>query len=225
MRKVVFMVCLVALVAMISIAGTGQNAKKDQVNNVKSDISTVPGTGVFPAAVLGTAWITYDDGSMESDGNTAGFPSGGAVGNVFVPNPAWGTFYCDQFSIYHATVNSGFSMSYYAGINTAGTALTGNTYAHFNAASSGNGVWNLETAATGWVGNATANWNAATGFAYIAAYQSATDNIGLDTSGAHGFGVTNYTGAGFAPGAWNAMLRARFNGASVPVELVGFTVE
>lgn len=226
MRKVVFMFCMVALVAMIAVAGTPEKVKPGKANATKSAVAAKAGTGTAPEAVLGTAWIQYDDNTAESDGNSEGWTSGNAVGNVFVPPPAWGTFYCDQISIYHASVNNNFSVSWFAGLNAGGTALTGNSYASFAAAASGNGVWNLITAATGWLGNASANWNAATGNAYLAGYQTNFDNIGVDTSaGSHGFGVTTYTGAGYSGTNWNAMLRARFNGATVPVELIDFSVE
>ncbi len=96
-----------------------------------------------------------------------------------------------------------------------------------------------DTTATGWffvnttgdfLGNTTFVFN---NTAWIAAYYSTTGdtgdyyNVGIDTSGPdnHGFAVDSWTGYGYAEGAYNAMIRARFNGDGVPVELMGFNVE
>ena len=53
------------------------------------------------------------------------------------------------------------------------------------------------------------------------------NDVGIDTNGggAHGFYVESYTGTGYHEMSWDAMVRARFNGDNVPVELMGFTVE
>jgi len=52
------------------------------------------------------------------------------------------------------------------------------------------------------------------------------NEIGVDTNGpdSHGFLVTAYTGTGYTEQSFNAMIRARFNGDNVPVELLSFTV-
>jgi len=212
------MVTAIAVVAAFAVATAA-----DKPGVTPAGAAAQAGTGVPPEATRGTAWIQYDDGTSELGGWDVA-PTGGNVGNIFVPGGGWGTFYADQLSVfYRAWSGGGFSVSAYSGLNGPATALTGNSYIWFVASpGTGTNAWHLITAAQGWIGNTTYNWN---GNAYIGAYNSNNDNVGVDTSGAHGYSCTNYSGTGYAPGAWNAMLRVRFNGPAVPVELTNFVAE
>lgn len=213
MKKVVFVAILVVLAGMVCTA-------EDQKSEV--GVQTIGQSSHNSQSTMqapdGTAWLTYDDGTAESY-----YGGTGAAGNVFVQtNAAWASFYCDGISAY-LTYSGGVYFTAHAGLNTAGTALTGAEDDLMGNTGSGTGwlSWGA-TGTGGFFNNPTYTWQDT---AYIAAYYS--DAIGLDTNGAGsaGFSVTSWTGAGFVDEAYNALLRARFNGPGVPVELMGLTVE
>jgi len=51
--------------------------------------------------------------------------------------------------------------------------------------------------------------------------------VGIDTNGGggHGFSLTSSLGSGYVEYSWTALVRARFTGSGVPVELTAFSVE
>jgi hypothetical protein len=209
-------------VAFAAVAAEKQKPDRPRVARVQQ------GTGQPPAATEATAWIQYDDGTREDWGANYTI-DGGSVGNKFTSS--WGTFYCDQASAF-MQINSttGFYLTAYTGLS--GSTLQGNDDQWFT-------YTTTDTTATGWfyvtttgdfLGNTTFVFN---NTAWIAAYYSTITSalpyydVGIDTSGPpnHGFAVTVWSGSGYSEGAYNAMIRARFNGDGVPVELMGFNVE
>ena len=208
-------ICVIGLAFAVSAA---DKEKPDGPRVVRGQ----PGTGQTPPATEATAWIQYDDGTQEAWGPA--YTGGETIGNKFTSS--WGTFYCDQASAYMAISDTyGFYLTGY-------TALSGSTLQ--NAQDDWFTIATTYVTTTGWflvdgsvtpysfLGNTTFVFN---NTAWIGAYDSA--DVGLDTSGTdhHGFSVTTWQGLGYVEGAYNAMIRARFNGDGVPVELMGFTVE
>jgi hypothetical protein len=214
MKKTVFVMAMIAFVGFVYAA----DETKSEVGLTPIGVGHQSSQPVQPDGVDGTEWITYDDGTAESF-----YVGTGAAGNVFVEtDTSWASFYCDGISAYMTYIGSVW-MSGHLGFNTAGTGLTG--YEDDLMSNTGTGTGWLGWGATttgGFFNNPTFTWQDT---AYIAAYYS--DGMGQDTNGAgsHGFSLTSYTGTGFVDEAYNAMLRARFNGPGVPVELMGFTVE
>ena len=80
------------------------------------------------------------------------------------------------------------------------------------------------TSSIGFVGNTSSVFS---NTAWLGVYVYSSNDVGIDTNGggSHGFYVDSYTGTGYNEMSWDAMVRARFNGDNVPVELMGFTVE
>ena len=178
------------------------------------------------APTRGTVWIQYDDGTVDQSADD--ITPNDTVGNHYEQTAAWGTFYCQQLNVFQVANNTAFSVTYYAGLNTAGTALTGHNYINVGVASTATNTWWLidgSSTAIDWIGNPSSSW---TGTAYLAAYNSGTDTPGLDTSGSgpfHGFSLSSYNGSGYTTGNFHAMIRAQFAGDSVPVELMNLVVE
>ncbi len=212
--RLLFVAAMMVLVAMPAMA-----ADKDQT---PANGFGVPGTGNGPVATRGTLTVIYDDGSAESNTDTLG----SQAGNKFVSSGAgWGTFFIDQVSVYW-DVMSGSSawLTCYRTINTAGTDLGLNNSNNF-AVGSSTGWKFIDGSATAidWVGNTASTF---VDTAWIAADDF--DNIGLDTSttAGHGFTITSYSGAGYVEdSSFNAMIRPRLNGDSVPVELQSFSIQ
>ena len=207
------------IIACVGLAATGVWADKEAPSGTadKGQAAATP--------TRGAAWIQYDDGTSELGMDD--ITPNSVVGNRYLETAAWGTFYCRQLNLYFLANNSSFSVSYYAGINGGGTALTGVNYVGVGAATATNTWWLLDGTTTpiDWVGNPASSW---TGTAYLGAYNGTGENLGLDTSGAgpfQGFSLSSYTGAGYTPGSYHAMIRAEFAGDLVPVELMGFSAE
>lgn len=182
--------------------------------------------GTTQPTTRGTAWVTYDDGTREGWGaNWAA--NNGAAGNKFTST--WGTFFCDMvsgFGIWTGS-GSGFYFSAWTDTTNGGADLTGNSYASLGGLASSASGWvsvDGSTSSFGFIGNSAYTFN---NTAWVGAYVYSGNDIGIDTggTGGHGFYVNTYTGTSYFEMAWNAMVRARFNGAAVPVELAGFTVE
>jgi hypothetical protein len=213
-------IVIIGLVAMVAIAQEPPKSEEGVTPVGRVTKLDHPGP---QNATLGQAWITYDDGTQEDWGTT--YSSGGAVGNKFVQlGTAWASFYCDGISAY-VDYSGNVWMTGHVGINTAGTALTGYTDDLMLNTGSGTGwlTWDAATTAGDFFANTTFTWQDT---AWIAAYYS--DDLGVDTNGGtphHGFSVSSYTGSGYTEESMNVMLRARFNGPGVPVELMTFTAE
>ena len=237
-------VLLVFALVMPGIAGekAGNKVKKDHVPGAyAAQIKTSDGTN-HPEAVSGTAWVIYDDGSREAWGGDFVPGSGAAAGNKFTST--WGTFYCDIMSAYAIWTGTGSSLYFSMWTSTAnsGSDLAGNNFNTFSGlAASGSGWVQMDgsTSAIGFIGNpASVFSNTAWLGVYITAGggpegpespQGITviNDVGIDTNGpgSHGFYVDSFTGTGYNEQSWNAMVRARFNGDNVPVELMTFTAE
>ena len=93
-------------------------------------------------------------------------------------------------------------------------------------ASSGSGWLQADgsTGAVGFIGNTSAGFS---NTAWLGVYVYSGNSVGIDTNGpgSHGFYVDNYVGTGYHEMSWNAMVRARFNGSNVPVEMMSLAVE
>ncbi len=186
---------------------------------------TMTGGANHPTA-RGTAWVIYDDGTREAWG--AGWtPNSGAAGNKFTST--WGTFYCDMMSAFAVWTGAGSSLYFSAWKGTANTGadLTGNSYFSLGGLASDSSGWvqvDGSISPTSFLGNSTYLFS---NTAWIGVYVYSGNDVGIDTSGTggHGFYVDYYSGTGYNEMPWNAMVRARFNGDAVPVELAGFTVE
>jgi hypothetical protein len=118
-----------------------------------------------------------------------------------------------------------FSM--YTGTTNTGADLTGNTYTYATGLpTSGTGWVQIDgsTSSWGWIGNTSSVFS---NTAWLGVWVYSGNDVGLDTNGpgSHGFYVDSYTGTGYHEMSWNAMVRARFNGDNVPVELMTFTIE
>lgn len=213
LKKTAIVIALVALVAV----GAWADKEAPSGTAVKGQAAT--------EATRGAAWIQYDDGTSEL--GMADITPNSVVGNHYEQTAAWGTFYCQQLNLYFLANNSSFSVTYYAGINTGATALTGYNYVNVGAATATNTWWLIDgtTTPVDWIGNTASNW---TGTAYLGAYNGTGENLGLDTSGTgtfHGFSLSSFVGSGYTTGTYQAMIRAEFAGPAVPVELMTFATE
>ncbi len=220
-------------IGVVAAAGIGGNAEAadSEAKALKRAAAQSQGKAPAPARIVdaqaetlapsrGTGWLIYDDGTAEQWGNSyAGTYD--AIGNKFTST--WGTFYCDIVRMYmQVTTNTSGYMSAYNSLS--GTVLQGNSYIT---------VWPGTTtawvevdgsvSAFGWVGNLAYTFQ---NTAWIGNDFYSSFAVGIDTNGggAHGYGVTAYTGTGYAEQSWDAMVRARFNGDNVPVELMTFSV-
>jgi len=120
-----------------------------------------------------------------------------------------------------------FYFSMWTATGGSGSDLSGNTFTSLGGLSGAGTGWlqvDGSTASVGWIGNTTYVFNDT---AWVGGWIHAGKDIGVDTDGTsgHGFYLDNYTGSNYVEMGWNAMVRARFNGDAVPVELAGFTVE
>jgi hypothetical protein len=240
-RSVFSCVFVLAVVLMIGLAMpgvAGEKVRKDHVPGSRSaQIKVTDGTD-HPEASRATAWVIYDDGSREAWGGDY-TPDSGAAGNKFTST--WGTFYCDimsAFAIWNGIGSSAY-FSMWTGTTNTGTDLTGNTYTNLAGLSSSGSGWvqmDGSTSPIGFIGNTSSVFsNTAWLGVYVysgtgtglEARAARSNDVGIDTNGggSHGFYVDSYTGTGYNEMSWNAMVRARFNGDNVPVELMGFTVE
>jgi hypothetical protein len=229
--KGIIVVGLGLAVAMTAFGGE-KAAKKSGAKPGAGNANYTITDGKDHPTTRGTAWLQYDDGSLESWGtNFSG--SFDAAGNKFTST--WGTFYCDMVSMFASWNNSGTSLYISAWNALSGTVLQNNTaiFGHVGTSggspvATGTGWVSVDgsTASVNWVGNSTYVFH---NTAWIGNdfYASSAGDVGIDTNttAGHGFLLTNYVGTGYAEQSWNAMIRARFNGTNVPVELAGFTVE
>lgn len=174
--------------------------------------------------VRGTQWLIYDDNSREGWG-TDYSPVYDAIGNKFTST--WGTFYCDMVSAFGRWTSAGSGFYYSAWTGLSGTTLQSNAYTSFTSLTPTTGTgWVVADGSVtpqGWIGDTAYVFN---NTAWIGNDFWTGNEIGVDTNGpgSHGFLVTAYTGTGYTEQSFNAMIRARFNGDNVPVELLSFTV-
>lgn len=189
-----------------------------------------------PEAARGTQWVTFDDGSREVWGRDTGATSAGAAGNKFTST--WGSFYVDMMSAYVKWNGSGTSLYFSAWTGSSSSKgtkgvraqkLVGNASLTVTGLSvaTGTGWVQVDGSVTprGWIGNSTQGFS---NTAWLGVYVSSHNDVGIDTNGGgtHGFYVDYYTGSGYNQEVnWDAMVRARFNGTNVPVELMGLSVE
>jgi hypothetical protein len=230
----VIVVLAVVSVGLLITAGMGTDAGAADLEDkkAKSDARRSQGLGPAPARVVGadaelpesrgTAWVIYDDDSAEQWGAADYSATYDVVGNKFTST--WGTFYCDIVRMYmrFTTDTSGYMSAYNA---LSGLTLQNNSYITISPGTTTTWIEvDGSVAATGWIGNSAYTFQ---NTAWIGNDFYPSCEVGIDTNGGgtHGFGVTAYTGTGYAEQAWDAMVRARFNGDNVPVELLGFTVE
>ncbi len=227
---------IAALIIIFLVVAAGQGLQVDAADNTakkaKSEARRATGLGPANAQVIaanadlpkvkGTDWLIYDDDSAEQWGNTNYSPTYDAVGNKFTST--WGTFYCDMVRMF-MRFDSDTS-----GYMTAWDGLSGATLQNYSfiTVSPGAGTAWVEVdgsgTSTGWVGNPAYTFQN-TAWLGNDFYTSFAVGIDTDGGGAHGFLVTAYTGTGYAEQNWDAMVRARFNGDNVPVELLAFTAE
>jgi hypothetical protein len=241
-RNVVSLVFGLAVLLVIGLAVPGVagekalKIKKDHAPGAHSAQIKITDGNDQPEAVRGTQWVIYDDGTREGWGGDYA-PNSGAAGNKFTST--WGTFYCDMmsgFAIWTGTGSSAF-FSMWTGTTNTGADLTGNIYETFSGLSSSASGWvqmDGSTSSIGFIGNTTATFNN-TAWLGMYVYSSTeipgraarANDVGIDTNGggSRGFYVDYYSGTGYNEMSWDAMVRARFNGDNVPVELMGFTVE
>ena len=208
---------VITLVALVSVGAWAADKEAPSGTATKGQAAIT--------AARGTVWMQYDDNTSEL--GMLDITPNSVVGNRYQETAAWGTFYCQQLNLYFLANNSSFSVTYYAGVNTAGTALTSYNYVNVGATTATNTWWLIDGSTTpiDWIGNTASNW---TGTAYLGAYNGSGENLGLDTSGAgpfQGFSTSSFTGSGYTPGAYHAMIRAEFAGDQVPVELMNFATE
>lgn len=220
---------------------TAKKAKKKRVPGAHAtQVKVTDGTDHAKAG-RGTAWVIYDDASREAWGGDYG-QNGGAAGNKFTST--WGTFYCDMMSAFVKWTGTGTNLFYsmWTGTANTGADLAGNTYTTISGVPTSGTTWilvNGSTSPVGFIGNTNSTFS---NTAWLGVYISSPtttglrgpdsrlalpNDVGIDTNGggSHGFYVDQYTGTGYHESAWNAMVRARFNGNAVPVELTGFTAE
>ncbi len=222
----VFVLAVVLMIGLAMPGVAGEKVKKDHVPGSRSaQIKVADGTD-HPEASRATAWVIYDDGSREAWGADYA-PESGAAGNKFTST--WGTFYCDIMSAFAVWTGTGSSLyfSMWTGTTSTGADLTGNTYTYATGLSSSASGWvqiDGSTSSIGFIGNTSSVFS---NTAWLGVYVYSSNDVGIDTNGGgnHGFYVDSYTGTGYNEMSWNAMVRARFNGDNVPVELMGFTVE
>ncbi len=212
--RILLTVAIVGLVAMVAVADDKDPTPPNGVG--------VRGTGNGPVATRGTLTVIYDDGSAESNVGTLGLQAG----NKFVSSgAAWSTFFIDQVSVYWDVMSGSQAwLTCYKSLNTAGTDLNSYTTSNFVVGSSTG--WKFidgSTTPIDWVGNAASTF---VDTAWISA-DDIGDFAGLDTNttAGHGFTITSYTGSGYTEdSSFNAMIRPRLNGDSVPVELQSFSI-
>jgi hypothetical protein len=228
---------IILIVAATVTGWTGEKPEKRKripgTDHFQIKVTDGAGPPVTTRKAIGTKAVqsvVYDDGSREAWA-AATVPNSGAAGNKFLASPPnnWGTFYCDIMSAFAVWTGTGVSLYYsmWTGTTNAGADLIGNTYTSLTG---------LPTSASGWVqvDGSTSSWgfigNSTDSFsntAWLGVYVYSGNDVGLDTNGPgnHGFYVDSYTGTGYNETSWNAMVRARFNGDSVPVELMSFSAE
>jgi hypothetical protein len=215
MKNIFALVCMTLLVTGLAVAA-------DPAKDETPSGTAVKGGGSHPA-VEGTAWVVYDDGIADTD-TAAYFLAADAFGNKFTSS--WGTFYCDQVSAYVVSHNGGIFLTYWDALNTAGTSLVNYNWVSVTLPGTTASTWWLADGSTtpiDWIGNPTSAW---VNTAFLGNDFNTNDVLGVDaTAPHHGFSVTSYTGPGYQEGSFNAMIRARFNGEAVPVELMTFTAE
>lgn len=192
--------------------------KNDGVQGVKTD-------GVPKESARGTAWLIYDDGSQEDwgDSYTATYD---AVGNKFVSTWGTGSFFCDSVSAFAKwTSVASYSYFYLSAWNNqvAPGTISGNSYTTINMSTASGSAW-VAVSSAGWINNSTHTFS---NTAWIGNDFFTSNGVGIDTNGggSHGFLLTAYTGTGYTEQPFNAMIRARFNGDNVPVELMSFSAE
>lgn len=220
-NRIVAVVGVIALVIGFALAQPVQaerpdKPKKDGVHGrfAEGNSSESP-----DGSTEGTAWLIYDDGTREAWGS-AYSGSYDALGNKFTST--WGTFFCDSVSAF-AQWNSSSPSFYLSAWNAlSGTTLQSNSYTTVSMSSSPTSGW-VGVASAGWINNPTYTFS---NTAWIGNDFYSGAGVGVDTDGgSHGFAVASYTGTGYAEQPFNAMIRARFNGDNVPVELMSFTAE
>jgi hypothetical protein len=235
MRRAHGYILVVALgsIALLITTGLSTSANAaDPDKKAKSEARRAQGLGPAPAHVVepdaelleptGTAWLIFDDNSAEQWAFADYSATYDVVGNKFTST--WGTFYCDIVRMYmRFTADTSGYMSAYSSLS--GTVLQGNSYVTISPGTTT--AWievDGSTSSVGWIGNSAYTFQ---NTAWIGNDAYVTCEVGIDTNGggAHGFGVTAYTGTGYAEQGWDAMVRARFNGDNVPVELMTFTAE
>lgn len=206
----------------VTLLATGVALAVDPTGDGTPAGVVVKGGGTHEA-VRDTAWLIYDDGTAESSGLNY-FPSGvDAFGNKFTSN--WGTFYCDQLSVYWLFLQSDPWIAAWRQLN--GTTLQDGIYMSLNLPTATAATWwffDGSSTPRGFIGDTTFTW---VDTAYIAADFAPNFDVGVDTTSSPqmGFSLTNRFGQGYSEGPFNAMIRARFNGDGVPVELMTFTAE
>lgn len=210
---------LVVAVVLVYPAGAEKPHKKDGdgVQGVKSD-------GIPTDGARGTAWLIYDDGSREDwgDSYTSTYD---AVGNKFVSTWGTGSFFCDSVSAFAKwTSASSYSYFYLSAWNsqTGPNTLTNNSYTTVYMSTGTGSAW-VSVGGGGWINNSTYTFS---NTAWIGNDFFTSNGVGIDTNGgSNGFLLADYTGSGYTEQPFNAMIRARFNGDNVPVELMSFSAE
>jgi hypothetical protein len=233
MRRAFSLLLAAALVTLglAAAAGLGMDAEaaESEAKAAKREAALSQGKVPVPARIIdaqaetlapeGTDWLIYDDGTAEQWANS--YSTYDAVGNKFTST--WGTFYCDIVRMYmQFTNNTSGYMTAYNGLS--GTVLQG--YSYISVSPGTTTAWvevDGSVTPSGWVGNTTYTFQ---NTAWIGNDFYTSVAVGIDTNGggAHGFALTAYTGTGYAEQSWDAMVRARFNGDNVPVELMTFSV-
>jgi hypothetical protein len=213
-------VCIPVLVVAFFVVQTVDAEKPDKKKG--PGVEGVVTDGVSSKAVAGTAWLIYDDNTREewADDYTATYD---AAGNRFDSTWGTGSFFCDSVSAF-AKWTSSYPYFYLSAWNTqAGpSTLAGNSYTTVNPGPSSGSSW-VAVNSGGWVNNSTYTFSQT---AWIGNDFFTSNGVGLDTDGgSQGFMLTAYTGNGYTELPMNAMIRARFNGDNVPVELMSFSVE
>ena len=214
-------------------AGVKSKTRSPKKAHLKKAGTKIPGKLAItdgtkhPEAARGTQWVIYDDNSREAWG-ASWTPNSGARGNKFTST--WGSFYVDMMSAYVKWTTTGSSLyfSMWTATTNTGSDLQGNAYTDpfTGLASSGSG-WLLadgSTSSLGFIGN---SGSAFSNTAWLGVWVYSGNDVGIDTNGggSHGFYVDSYTGSGYHEQGWNAMVRARFNGSNVPVEMMSLSVE
>lgn len=210
-------VALVVVVALVQPVGAEKpdKPKKDGVQGVKTD-------GVPKDATRGTAWLIYDDGSREDWGGSYA-ATYAVVGNKFVSTWGTGSFFCDSVSAFVRWTSASPSI-YLSAWNAQGgaTTLSSNEYLTVSLSSTTTSAW-VAVGTGNWINNTTYTFS---NTAWIGNDFGSSTGMGIDTNGgSNGFLLTAYTGSGYTEQPFNAMVRARFNGDNVPVELMSFTAE
>jgi hypothetical protein len=234
MRRAFSALIVAALLTLglVAAAGIGMDAEAadPDLKAAKREAARSQGKVPVPARIVdaraetlapeATSWLIYDDGTAEQWASS--YTTYDAIGNKFTST--WGTFYCDIVRMYmQFTIDTSGFMTAYTGLT--GTSLQG--YAYLTISPGTTTAWvEVDGSVTpqGWVGNTTFTFQ---NTAWIGNDFWDSGAVGIDTNGggAHGFAVTSYHGTGYAEQSWDAMVRARFNGDNVPVELMTFSVQ